>query len=188
MNGKLRINSLGDSSMKKETRDRLTIIVLCMLWYIVSSSNNVIGKMVFNRFPYPTTVTMVQLLSITCYSGPFFKLFGIRPYSDIPRRYYWRIIIPLAVGKFLASVSSHVSLWKVPVSYAHTGMNQWFGFMCSEGGVCDTVLLLSMRIRKGASQPGLCLWYSWWWWGERLRRLTLIDWNASINICSQFRY
>lgn len=107
--------------MKKETRENLSIAALCVLWYIVSSSNNVIGKMVFNTFPFPTTVTMVQLLSITVYSGPFFKLWGIRPRAPIPRQYYMRLIVPLAIGKFLASVTSHISIWKVPVSYAHTG-------------------------------------------------------------------
>lgn len=100
---------------------RFQLVALCILWYVVSSSNNVIGKMVFNSFPYPTTVTMVQLLSISVYSGPFFKLWGVRPRPELPRKYYMRLIIPLAVGKFLASVTSHISLWKVPVSYAHTG-------------------------------------------------------------------
>lgn len=76
--------------------------------------------MVLNEFPYPVTMTMVQLLSITVYSGPFFNLWGVRKYCDISWRYYFRLIVPLAFGKFFASVFSHVSIWKVPVSYAHT--------------------------------------------------------------------
>uniref|UniRef100_A0AAG5DXB3 Sugar phosphate transporter domain-containing protein n=1 Tax=Anopheles atroparvus TaxID=41427 RepID=A0AAG5DXB3_ANOAO len=102
------------------TRQTLTIVFLCVLWYIVSSSNNVIGKMILSEFPYPMTVTMIQLTSITVYSGPFFNLWGVRKYVDISWRYYFKFIVPLALGKFLASVTSHISIWKVPVSYAHT--------------------------------------------------------------------
>ncbi|XP_058835696.1 solute carrier family 35 member E1 homolog [Topomyia yanbarensis] len=105
---------------KAATRQMLTITFLCILWYIVSSSNNVIGKMILSEFPYPMTVTMVQLTSITLYSGPFFNLWGVRKYVDISWRYYFKFIVPLALGKFLASVMSHISIWKVPVSYAHT--------------------------------------------------------------------
>ncbi|XP_035911007.1 solute carrier family 35 member E1 homolog [Anopheles stephensi] len=101
-------------------RQTLTIVFLCILWYIVSSSNNVIGKMILSEFPYPMTVTMIQLTSITVYSGPFFNLWGVRKYVDISWRYYFTFIVPLALGKFLASVTSHISIWKVPVSYAHT--------------------------------------------------------------------
>ncbi|RZF32018.1 hypothetical protein LSTR_LSTR007096 [Laodelphax striatellus] len=103
-----------------QTREICTILVLCLLWYIVSSSNNVVGKMLLNDFPYPMTVTMVQLLSITVYSGPFFNMWGIRRFVDISWTYYLKLIIPLAFGKFMASVFTHVSIWKVPVSYAHT--------------------------------------------------------------------
>lgn len=106
---------------KKVNKEVVSVVVLCILWYVVSSSNNVIGKMVLNEFPYPMTVTMVQLTSITVYSGPFFNLWGVRKYVDISWRYYFRFIVPLALGKFLASVTSHISIWKVPVSYAHTG-------------------------------------------------------------------
>lgn len=105
---------------KAATRQMMTITFLCILWYIVSSSNNVIGKMILSEFPYPMTVTMVQLTSITIYSGPFFNLWGVRKYVDMSWRYYFKFIVPLALGKFLASVTSHISIWKVPVSYAHT--------------------------------------------------------------------
>ncbi|KAH8236197.1 solute carrier family 35 member E1 homolog [Drosophila bipectinata] len=102
------------------TRHVAVVLMMCLFWYVISSSNNVIGKMVLNEFPFPMTVTLVQLCSITLYSGPFFNLWRIRKYQEIPRSYYWRLIVPLAVGKLLASVTSHISLWKVPVSYAHT--------------------------------------------------------------------
>lgn len=77
--------------------------------------------MVLSDFPYPMTVTMIQLLSITLYSGPSFKLWGVRKQVNISWQYYFQFIVPLALGKFFASVSSHISIWKVPVSYAHTG-------------------------------------------------------------------
>ncbi|CAG0881095.1 unnamed protein product, partial [Darwinula stevensoni] len=99
----------------------LRVLILCVLWYIVSSSNNVIGKTLLMRFSYPMTVTMVQLVSITVYSGPLFKLWGVRTRMEYGSKYWWRVIIPLAFGKFVASVSAHVSLWKVSVSYSHTG-------------------------------------------------------------------
>ncbi|XP_017473562.1 PREDICTED: solute carrier family 35 member E1 homolog [Rhagoletis zephyria] len=102
------------------SRHVVAVIVLCIIWYLISSSNNVIGKMVLNEFPFPMTVTMIQLCSTALYSGPFFNLWRIRKYQNISRGYYWRLIIPLALGKFLSSVTSHISLWKVPVSYAHT--------------------------------------------------------------------
>ena len=112
----------GGIGKRTGSRHVLVVLILCILWYIISSSNNVIGKMVLNEFPFPMTVTMIQLTSIALYSGPFFNLWKIRKYQDIPRSYYLRLIVPLAFGKFLASVTSHISLWKVPISYAHTGM------------------------------------------------------------------
>lgn len=103
-----------------ETREILNVVILCILWYVVSSSNNVIGKMLLSEFPYPMSVTMVQLLSISVYSEIFFNMWGIRKYIDMSWTYYAKLIIPLALGKFTASVLTHVSIWKVPVSYAHT--------------------------------------------------------------------
>lgn len=98
------------------------VVLLCAAWYLISSGNNVVGKTLLNEFPYPMTVTMVQLVSIAVFSSPVLRWMKVRRRSDISWSYYKRIIIPLALGKFLASVFSHVSIWRVPVSYAHTGM------------------------------------------------------------------
>lgn len=107
---------------RRQVREFLRVLILCVFWYTISSTNNVIGKWVLNDFPYPMTVTIVQLLSITVYSGPLFQLWGIRygSQTEISKPYYWKMIIPLAMGKFLSSVFSHISIWKVPVSFAHT--------------------------------------------------------------------
>ncbi|KAL1116850.1 hypothetical protein AAG570_005319 [Ranatra chinensis] len=76
--------------------------------------------MLLNDFPYPMTVTMVQLVSITVYSGPLFNLWGIRRFTNLGWPFYFKFLVPLALGKFMASVFTHVSIWKVPVSYVHT--------------------------------------------------------------------
>ena len=111
---------MAENVMKKEI---VIIVVLCLFWYSTSSLNNVIGKRLLNQFPYPLTVTIVQLFSITAFSGPALKVLGIQPRknADISWSYFKKLIIPLAFGKFLATVFSHISLWKVPASYAHTG-------------------------------------------------------------------
>lgn len=106
---------------KKFKKEIITILFICLLWYTASSSNNVVTKVLLSEFPYPMTVTMVQLMSITIYSGPFFNFWGIRKFVDISWPYYFKIIVPLALGKFMVSVLTHVSIWKVPISYAHTG-------------------------------------------------------------------
>ncbi|XP_011499662.1 PREDICTED: solute carrier family 35 member E1 homolog [Ceratosolen solmsi marchali] len=106
----------------KERREFLAIVFLCPLWYAVTSSSNVTAKALLSDFPYPITVTIVQLTTISLFSGPLFNLWGVRRSSRtlITWNYYFRLIVPLAFGKFLGNVLSHVSIWKVPVSYAHT--------------------------------------------------------------------
>lgn len=69
------------------------------------------------------TLTMAQLASIAIYSGPMLTLLGVRRASSCSAftwKYYGTIILPLAFAKFASSVMAHISIWKVPVSYAHT--------------------------------------------------------------------
>jgi len=105
------------------TKDIVRVIFLCCAWYTLSASGNIIVKTLLTDFPYPMTITMVQLLSIWVYLQPVLRYWRI-PTVDTDRtpwRYYFTMIFPLALGKFITSVSAHVSLWKVTVSYAHTG-------------------------------------------------------------------
>lgn len=108
--------SLSDTAV----RDAIRVLLLCLAWYTLSAGGNIIVKTLLSDFPYPMTVTMVQLLSIWVYLQPVLRIWRI-PQVEIPWRYYFVMIFPLAFGKFITSVSAHVSLWRVAVSYAHTG-------------------------------------------------------------------
>lgn len=104
--------------------ETLKFIVVCLMWYICSAGGNIIGKLVLNQFPFPMTVTMTQLVSISVYMEPIFWFLQTPNTGNIPRNYFFKLILPLAFGKFFSSVSSHISMWKSTVSYAHTG-NRW---------------------------------------------------------------
>ncbi|PZC76540.1 hypothetical protein B5X24_HaOG204439 [Helicoverpa armigera] len=109
-------------------REALTVVLLCGAWYAASSASNVVGKLVLTDFPFPVTVTMVQLLSVVLLSAPALAACGVRRQTDFPRRYYWRTLVPLAFAKFLTTICSQVSIWKVPISYAHTDSSSQMGF------------------------------------------------------------
>ena len=64
-----------------DLRDFFRIIFICICWYIVSSSNGVLGKTILSQFPFPMTMTMVQLASIACWSPPLFKVLSVRSYE-----------------------------------------------------------------------------------------------------------
>lgn len=106
--------------MSVYSREVLKIVVLCLAWYIFSATNNVLGKKVFNIFPYPLTLSMTHHLALCALLGPALTLVKVEPAPYISSKYYIRRIVPLAMGKLLASISSHFSILKVPVSYAHT--------------------------------------------------------------------
>ncbi len=108
------------------TSEPVKIVLLCLLWYTFSSGNGVVGKLILSDFPYPMTLSMTCLLSICVYLTPFLWLWNVPVLGQMPVRFWLTMIAPLVLGKFVSSVSSHISIWKVPVSYAHTGKRYIF--------------------------------------------------------------
>ncbi|KJE96983.1 solute carrier family 35 member E1, variant [Capsaspora owczarzaki ATCC 30864] len=96
------------------------VVGICVLWFLSSALTNNVGKTVLMKFPFPTTVTMTQQLVITFCMYLTLYVFRLHPRQPISMSQYRSLILPLSLAKILTSISSHVSLWLVPVSYAHT--------------------------------------------------------------------
>ena len=99
----------------------IRVVSLCVVWFSISSTNNVVGKKILTDFPHPVTVAMVQLVSTAAFLGPTLRIWQVPRHSKIPKAALLRLIIPLSLGKCLSVVSAHISIWRVSVSYAHTG-------------------------------------------------------------------
>ena len=106
----------------------LRILCLCGMWYTSSLLQNVINKHLFGEFPYPATVSMCHMLAVAVFLAPVLRLWNVpQPEVVIDKRAFYKLIIPLAFGKFFASVSAEFSILKVSVSFAHTGNYfNWF--------------------------------------------------------------
>lgn len=92
------------------------VALLCAAWYALSSAGNVAGKLLLQALPRPLTATVAQLAAGAALSA---AALARRPAPARPAP--WRALLPLAAAKLLTTLLSQVSLWKVPVSYAHTG-------------------------------------------------------------------
>ncbi|XP_077981665.1 solute carrier family 35 member E1-like [Glandiceps talaboti] len=110
----------GNMTDRTIMQEFLRIVFLCSIWYASSAGQNVIGKRVLDYFPFPLTITMSHMFSLAVYLGPVLRAWNVPVGPPVDRKYYLCVIVPLACGKFYASVSSHFSIWKMSVSYAHT--------------------------------------------------------------------
>uniref|UniRef100_F1L241 Solute carrier family 35 member E1 n=1 Tax=Ascaris suum TaxID=6253 RepID=F1L241_ASCSU len=95
------------------------IVLLCVFWYSVSSASSIINKLTLQKYPYPMTVALASLLSIPLYSSPLLRFWQIKK-CHVSSYHMTRYVIPISIGKAFAVASAYFSLWKVPVSYAHT--------------------------------------------------------------------
>lgn len=102
-------------------KDVAKILCLCTLWYLFSSATNIASKTVIVEFPYPQTVSMAHLLVVVCVMSPALWLFDVETGPSLSTKSYMVTVLPLALGKVATSVSSHIGILSVPVSYAHTG-------------------------------------------------------------------
>eukprot|EP00043_Microstomoeca_roanoka_P015777 m.158394 g.158394 ORF g.158394 m.158394 type:complete len:335 (-) comp16332_c0_seq1:247-1251(-) len=102
----------------------------CALWYTGSMLSSIFGKSAMKIFPHPITVTIAQLIVINL-CLPFF-LKGKMP--KFTRKDWTSWVIPLTVLKLIVSLSSQLSILKVPISYAHTvkGMMPIFTVLLSK--------------------------------------------------------
>uniref|UniRef100_A0A1I7XPQ9 TPT domain-containing protein n=1 Tax=Heterorhabditis bacteriophora TaxID=37862 RepID=A0A1I7XPQ9_HETBA len=70
-------------------------------------------------YPYPMTLALSNLMCVPLYSIPLLRLWEVKT-TVLTTAQYNRYMLPISIGKALAVASAYFTLWKVPISYAHT--------------------------------------------------------------------
>ena len=105
-------------------------ILIILVWYSVSVGHNLLNKRLLegDLFPFPFTLTLLQLSAITVYSFIYISYFSnnekhviVSVREVLSYRRNRSLIIGLSLGKFLTLVFSHLSLSQVPLAFTHTG-------------------------------------------------------------------
>lgn len=116
--GRTSTSKVRSQTVSENTR----IIFLCVIWYILSSTGNVLNKYILTNYlpGYAITMSFAHLIVIVLVLPALHRLWRIPVAQSLSRRYTYRFIIPLAIAKFMSSISSQFSIYKIPVSYSHT--------------------------------------------------------------------
>lgn len=67
---------------------------------------------------------MASLLSSSLYTIPLLMRLRLPLLRISAKNRLWYFVIPLGCGKALASACAHFSIWKVPISFAHTSKSE----------------------------------------------------------------
>ena len=117
------------------------ILVLCVLWYAVSSGSNIVGKLLLTEFRFPCSIVLFHLVSLSIFVSPFVcssrrqsstssgdhneltssSTSSSSTSASFSARSWLTFIVPLAAGKFLSSYLSLISIANIPVSFSSTG-------------------------------------------------------------------
>lgn len=136
-NSSINIHSSSKKSFEEFKQSSLFFVILIFIWYSVSVGHNLLNKRLLevDLFPFPFTLTMLQLGSITGYSYIYVKylssgdkhaIVSIREVLSVRRNR--TLVICLSSIKFLTLVFSHLSLSQVPLAFTHTGNLKWIRF------------------------------------------------------------
>ncbi|XP_040987734.1 triose phosphate/phosphate translocator, non-green plastid, chloroplastic-like [Juglans microcarpa x Juglans regia] len=127
----VRAASVPESAESSSTWKTLELGALFGLWYLFNIYFNIYNKQVLKVYPYPVTVTMVQLAVGTVLVS---LMWGLNLYKR-PKISGSQLaaILPLAVVHTLGNLFTNMSLGKVAVSFTHTikAMEPFFSVVLS---------------------------------------------------------